>query len=819
MKINGYRWLSILMLPALGALEPAIPVSAEPSARSSGAIEEVMVTATRRETNLQSPPISVSEIDSALIEASSPRDVGDLSIFTPNFSSARVTSFANAASFAMRGVGQNNIIVYFEPPVSVVMDDFVLTSVQTQLLDTFDIEQVEVLRGPQGTLFGKNTTGGALSVRTKRPDLQQAGGAIEASHGSFGSTGIKAAVDIPLIENELAVRIVGAYEKSDGYVKNGAAYNIPDFLGSKFAGLSGAGGGEDTGGIDIGHGRLKVLWEPNDAFSALLQYELVRDNTDFEATVNETPVGEGFAFDIFGLGATSGDPLEVGGTTNRSDLLIGLPGLDVDVDGVYLNMSWDTELGTLTSVTGYRTQESRLSGSETGNSGTRHPDGEILSPFDINRSDDRDTFQQELRIASDFDGPFNFVGGAFYQHEEVDFCVAQTLGFLDIAGLPTAATSLFGADYGTWNENSFILCSAQESDSYAMFAEGTLDISEQLTLTGGIRMTWEDKTFLARQQVWVQELSGASDPSFTAADLDDPLDASVHKFPFGVVENDDSVSEPTWRISLGYQATQDVYTYFTYSRGFKSGGYNDQIGNFLAFGNDLDAFQTATSPTKPETADSFELGLKSQFADDRVRMNAAVFYVKYDDLQRQINIPLIVNGAEQQITQFFNAAKQDVWGIEAELTAILADGLTIRAVMGYQDCNVKEFETPGAGYDLTSAPCERAPEWQWTLDASYEMPLGDSLLLTLNANVNYTDENLYTQSIASDAFNTFLDSRTLLNASVTVSTNDGKYYVRAIGRNITDERYRVATQVVAGLWTFANYGPPDYYGVEAGVRW
>ena len=99
------------------------------------------------------------------------------------------------------------------------------------------------------------------------------------------------------------------------------------------------------------------------------------------------------------------------------------------------------------------------------------------------------------------------------------------------------------------------------------------------------------------------------------------------------------------------------------------------------------------------------------------------------------------------------------------------------------------------------------------------MPLGDSLLLTLNANVNYTDENLYTQSIASDAFNTFLDSRTLLNASVTVSTNDGKYYVRAIGRNITDERYRVATQVVAGLWTFANYGPPDYYGVEAGVRW
>ena len=127
-------------------------------AQSQTVLEEVLVTATRRDTDLQTTPISVSAIDSALIEQANPRDLGDLAVFVPNFSAARVTSFANAASFGLRGVGQNNIIVYYEPPVSVVLDDFALTSVQTQLLDTFDLSQVEVLRGPQGTLFGKNTT-------------------------------------------------------------------------------------------------------------------------------------------------------------------------------------------------------------------------------------------------------------------------------------------------------------------------------------------------------------------------------------------------------------------------------------------------------------------------------------------------------------------------------------------------------------------------------------------------------------------------------------------------------------------------------------
>lgn len=178
-----------------------------------------------------------------------------------------------------------------------------------------------------------------------------------------------------------------------------------------------------------------------------------------------------------------------------------------------------------------------------------------------------------------------------------------------------------------------------------------------------------------------------------------------------------------------------------------------------------------------------------------------------------------MNGVQQQITQFFNAAAADVKGIEAEATALLTENLTVRGVFGYQDCNIKEFTTPGAGYDLTSAPCERAPELQWTLGATYEAPITSTLKVVANAHVNYTGKNLYTQSIASPDFNTFLDARTLLNASITVSDREDKYFGRIIGKNLTNERYKVATQVVAGLWTFANYGPPRFFAAEIGVKW
>ena len=168
---------------ALVAAASGSAVAQQVAAATSGGLEDVIVSATRRDSNLQSTPIAVSAVDEVLIRQVSPENIGDLAIYVPNFSAAKVNGF-NAASFAMRGVGQTDIIVYNESPVGVIVDDFVMPNVQTQLLDAFDVQQIEVLRGPQGTLFGKNTTGGAVVVHTKQAELNTWSAEANAQVGS-----------------------------------------------------------------------------------------------------------------------------------------------------------------------------------------------------------------------------------------------------------------------------------------------------------------------------------------------------------------------------------------------------------------------------------------------------------------------------------------------------------------------------------------------------------------------------------------------------------------------------------------------------------
>ncbi|OYU33289.1 TonB-dependent receptor [Novosphingobium sp. PASSN1] len=824
MALRDLRWSA-----AFGAMAAAMmaapafandePQAAQPQAGTaqSGAEEmasdrlnEIVVTATRRSSNLQRTPVAVSAVDSNLIRQSSPRDIGDLAAFVPNFSASTITNF-NAASFAMRGVGQTSIIVYFEPPVAVLVDDFVVPSVQTQLLDTFDVAQVEVLRGPQGTLFGKNTTGGAVTVRTKRPELGKVGVDGRFELGSFKSRRLQLAANVPIFDN-MALRVVGGAETSDGFYKNGACYGpVKGFAPNKFDGASGCLDGKAAGGKDVYNLRAKLLWQPTSRLSILAQGEYLRDRSDTVPSVNEnaTYTGTGaFLTDLLGTirpNPASSDPLDNAAVTYRQDGLIKMQdGQRISVDGFYLNADYEFDFGKLTSVTGWRRQISRIPNSYAGAAPIAR-DGQPLSFFDATRDDNRKTFQQELRFATNTGTAFDAVVGGFYQRETVDFCVAQILGFLDLTNGPLP--------FGNWNDTPYILCNAQRSNSKALFAEGTYKITPELSLTGGVRYTWENKTWYGRNQVFIPQLGGGFDPSIK---VDEALDASVFKYPAGVVTVNNKSNKPTWRMTLGYQATPDVYTYANYSRGFKSGGFNDQIGGFAAFATDLDAFRTAARATRPETADSFEVGVKSELLDHRLRFNLTGFYVKYKDLQKQLNVPIVVNGAPNQVTLFVNAASATVKGIEAEATARLFKGFTLRGVLGYQDGKYDEYTAPGAGYNLADAPLDRAPKWQWTIDAAYEVPLGSDYKVIANASAAHTSRNLNTQSITDIKGNTFLNSRTLVNASLTVSQVDNKYYIKAIGRNLTDERYRIASQNVAGLWLNSNFGAPRYYGLEVG---
>ncbi len=789
------------------------------NARNTSGLGEIVVTATRRATDLQTTPVAVSAVDSKLIQQASPRDIGDLAAFVPNFSAATIANF-NAASFAMRGVGQTSIIIYYEPPVAVLVDDFVMPSVQTQLLDTFDVEQVEVLRGPQGTLFGKNTTGGAVTVRTKRPELNYIGVEGKAEYGDFGTFSMKGAANVPLGDWG-AIRLVGGYESSDGYYKNGACYGpVPTLndpngnpIVSPWSGVSGCLGGETLGGTSVWSARAKLLLQPTDRLSALFQYEWFRDDSDVVPSVNVNNEYTGsvpFLTDILNLtgrNPNSSDPLDNAAYTGRS--LLGLDkGQRIYVDGVYANIDYDLDIGTLTSVSGYRSQRSRIPNSYAGATAVS-ADGTYLSFFDASRDDDRKTYQQELRFASDLGGPFDFVAGGFYQRDKANFCVPQLLGFLDITSGPLP--------FGNWNDTIYTLCNAQKSTSKAVFFEGTLKATDKLSITAGGRYTWEDKTWWGRQQAFYATLNGGFDPSIVDM-IKEPLDANVFDYPAGVIRIDDKWREPTYRASISYQATDDLFTYATYSHGFKGGGFNDQSGTFAPFGNDLDAFREAAQATEPEKADSWEAGFKSEFLDNRLRFNLTAFYVKYKDLQKQLNVPIIVNGQPNQATRFVNAASATVKGLEIETSATPFEGLTLRGVLGYQDAKYGRYEQGDAGYDLSTAPLDRAPKWQWTIDTTYEVPVTADHLVRVNGSVAHVGRNLNTQAITDPDGNTYLESRTLVNGSITLTQADDDYYIRLVGQNLTDKRYKVAVQNVAGLWQNAQYGPPRYFGVEVGFR-
>ena len=773
------------------------------------ALEETLVTATRRTaTDIQTTPIAVTAITSRDIEELVPRDLGDIAAQVPNFVAGKQPGF-KAAAFAIRGVGTTSIIVYQDAQVGVTIDDFVLPSVQTQNMEMFDIEQIEVLRGPQGTLFGKNTTGGVINVKTKRPRMGENTVEVQGKVEEYGRYEGRLALNYSASDT-LAFRAAGLYMKSDGYYENGASYGpvTGGPPGAPFQGATGKGDGDDVGGDDSISARFKALWEPSEDFSALAQYEIIRDKGDSPPSVNTTKPGAPFVFNDLGLGKDSGDPLKNGAVTNRNDVLLNMgKGHQVDIDGYYLNMDWTIDEYTISSVTGYREQQSQLPNTYTGEVGPN-------SLFDANRQDDRETFQQELRIATDFSGPLNFVAGGFYQTDDTTFCVNQVLGFVDLQG---GGAANFG-DPNFFNNNPQVLCNEQEAENWAVFGDFTYDFTDRWSFGGGVRWTNEEKKWTGRNQVFYQALEGGFDPDLTWEDFNEPLGAAKFDlYNTGVVKDNESWDEPTYRATLSYEMTDDTFTYFNFSHGFKSGGYNDQTGTT---GNPITPELAA--PTDPEKADSYELGLKTDLFDNNLRLDIAAFYVEYSDAQRDL-VASFENelGFVFQETRFFNAADMEVYGLEVQFTAAVTENFTLRGNASYLHSEYTEFtaDTNGDGMDdvdLSDADVNRAPEYLWNIDAIYEHELfgGDMRWLV---NANYEDDSIFVYSF-DPQYDGVTDSRTLLNASATFTASDDRYFVRVYGKNLTDETFKVGELPVANLWTFAYYGEPRTFGMEFGMN-
>jgi len=389
-RFERIRRRGLVVLCGVAALAPGGAVMAE-----EGVLEEIVVTATRRaETDIQTTPVAVSAVNSEEFNQLFAQDIGEVALHVPNFSAATVTGF-NAASFAMRGAAETDIIVYFDPKVGVIVDDFIIPHVQTQLLEPFDVESIEVLRGPQGTLFGKNTTGGAVVVTTRKPVIGETGFEGSLQYGSFDDTKARFAPNIG-ISDTMAFRFAGIYQKSDGYYKNGKVDNPIDAFGAGIgdAGLTDgspvAGDGRNLGGKDVFSGRAKLLFTPNDKLNVLGQLELIRDSSDPVPVVNTTPAAAGQLATLLGFpGVTSGDPLDQAGL--HASEVVGLDGNQrVDVFGAYLKADYELENHTLYGVIGYRDQKSRLPNDPT----------RVFSPRPVTMTVRRFRWRRALRLNS-----------------------------------------------------------------------------------------------------------------------------------------------------------------------------------------------------------------------------------------------------------------------------------------------------------------------------------------------------------------------------------------------------------------------------------
>ena len=531
---------------------PANQPPPPPTGRASvGALESVTVSGTKRDEAAQDVPIAISAISAAQIENTFRTDILAVSDLSPGVQLGQVAGF-RAVAGGIRGTGQNSILVTQDSSVVLLVDEFALTNVQSQFVALFDTERVEVYRGPQGTLFGKSATGGAISIITKRPVMNEFSGEIEAQLGKFDSKGGgmiakgHMALNIPVVEDKLAIRMTALYDYDDGYFTNGKpASNFPNvipILGG--FGLpvvnpplppeldtTNRGGGERLNGSDTFAGKFKVLFTPTDNYEAYLMLEILRDRSEAVPGINESPalgeldpgvtrlndgtfVRNNPSFMLLPL--LGFDGVQAAGINNPKDFydtgttgqcfgggaFCQTSGHRVNVEVYNLQQTLTLDAVTFKLITAYRTMSEILPDTYTGE--------RFTSLFDASRNTTRDQAQMELRASTTFDGPFNFVAGASWAYDKTDMLAYATVGLTGL--IPVTDTALgrpasgnpFLDDRGFINvdfdyfTNPTMGGALQKRNTYAIYADAHYDITDTLRFTLGGRYTYDKKTFLRR---------------------------------------------------------------------------------------------------------------------------------------------------------------------------------------------------------------------------------------------------------------------------------------------------------------------------------
>lgn len=745
-----------------------------------GRLEEVIVTAERRESNVQEVPISITVLNEKALDAYRIKDVVDIANHTPNFFFNQ--SRPSAPGLTIRGIGSNARQGQAGVDLSVIVyvDDVYIGRGGGQVFDLFDVERVEVLRGPQGTLFGRNAAGGAVHVITKKPAAEPYA-KLQASVGNYDFFETKGALNSP-ISDTLFAKFSWSTKDRDGVNDN-------IFTGNEI---------EDLNSTNA-RGQLRFV--PTDDFSALLTLDYSSDKID---GVVQRPIN-GVA--TFSQAVTGFVPAP--GFRQFQNAVDGF--LDRDIWGISAHLDWETSIGTLTSVTAFRNVEFEIDFPGVGASGGPNFSAEpnLTNPtpgFESRQpqTEDGDTFTQELRLASRADGielgsmpgRLQWLAGAFYMNEDVD----QVHEFKRILRLVGAAAPTSSHPQ---------LLQESEIDSFALFGSATWLLSDAWRFTLGARQTWETRK--------MKEVT---------SDLD-PLKLNTNSIA-PILELFSADNEEDWDNFMGaatisffpqsgvFAETETMF-YASVSEGFKSGGFDGQASSLVS----------ANTPFLPEESINYEGGFKSRFFDDRVQFNGTAFWTDFENMQLYQRVLTIPGNQASGTNIIVNLAEARIRGFEAEAIFLLTPQFTVTANMGYQDAEMTDAtilsSLPGVDPDglrvLDGSRLPRAPKYNYFVSAAYDIPVGDGGVVTLLASDRYTDDVYFEMGELKPGG--FQEGYHLFDASITWAPSArSQWRFMLWSKNLFDEEYYVEQQQAnGGLTGIGRIGEPRTYGITAEWSW
>jgi iron complex outermembrane receptor protein len=742
-----------------GSSLPAIAQDQPRRTSGSALLEEVTVTARKREEVSQDVPLSISAFNSDQLDTLKVRNLVDLAVGMPSVVLDEVGTSRGYANFSIRGIGINSSIPSIDPAVGIIVDGVYLGTNSGVVFDNFDIQSIEVLRGPQGTLFGRNVTGGAVLLNTKLPTQEfefTARASYEFPEDGGASSIVQGSVSGGLTDT-LAAKLAVYYNDDQGVLVNG-------FDGS------------DHGAYEQTIVRPVVAWNPTDTFELIARYEY-QDVTADGASGQSHTNGNG----------NPGSPFNA--DRDSFDFNIDDPGSQtLEVNFFNLTANWDVLGGTVTNVFGYRTSES-TAGSDI--------DAQPIWVFHSDTFSEYDQISNELRYNGLFmDDRLNLTGGLYLFESELSYDENRRL-----LGVAT------GGQLPALNQEGGGLL---DVSSIGVFLNADYDLTDRLTLTAGIRWTEEEK------DVQSTNLVLNNSPCFIGAPNGPSYAFATTECTYDFVDNDswDFVSP---KVGFMYQINDSSRVYGSVTQGYRSGGYNlrntEVPTGFSPNGSAI--YEFGPGPFDTEEVTSYEIGYKSEWS--RGQLNVAAYFTDGKDMQREVNLPSAAAGLLQLIQ---NTADAEIMGVEVDGTLLVTDNFTVQASLGVLEAEYTavRFDLNGdgeiGGADLDLA-LPRAPDLTWSLSGIYDFDIGSVGYLSARLSYAYRDETAYTDNNLG-----FINEQEILDASLDFRTNNGQWMLSMYGRNLLDTvRHGGDTQLgtigpIPVNGTFSPLGAPATVGFE-----